>query len=170
MFTAPAPDSNPKVEYLDDFAAGQVFDLGSFTLTAEEMIEFAERHDPQVFHTDPVAAADSMFGGLIASGWQTVGCVMRLMVENMIPAQSSLGSPGIDELRWLKPVRPGVEYRVVYTVDEVRESRSKPDRGVVMGRTVAFEVTSGRDAGPEVEGEPVMSFKGMGMYRKRPTA
>lgn len=157
MFSPPTAD-NPKVEYLDDFVAGQEFDLGAFTLTTDDMIEFAERYDPQAFHTDPAAAAESMFGGLIASGWQTVGCVMRLMVENMIPAESSLGSPGIDELRWLQPVRPDVTYRAVYQVHEVRVSRSKPDRGIVKGQSLAIDP----------DGNTVMSFKGMGMYRTRP--
>ena len=110
----------------------------------------------------PAAAAESIFGGLIASGWQTVGCVMRLMVENMIPAESSLGSPGIDELRWLQPVRPDVTYRAVYFVDEVRVSRSKPDRGIVTGRSLAYDAAKGREEGA------VMTWNGMGMYKTRP--
>ena len=149
---------NPVVEYLDDFAPGQVFDLGSFTMTEAEIIDFATKFDPQVFHVDPEAAKDSVFGGLIASGWHTVGCVMRLMVDNLIPDKSALGSPGIDELRWLKPVRPDVEYRATYTVNTVRTSKSKPDRGVIQTTTEVFDP----------EGEKVMTFSGMGMYLTRP--
>ncbi|MDH3294831.1 MAG: MaoC family dehydratase [Acidimicrobiia bacterium] len=150
--------ANPTVDYLDDFAAGQVFDLGTFSLTEDEIIEFATRYDPQAFHVDPEAAAESVFGGLIASGWQTVASVMRLLVDNLIPAKSALGSPGIDELRWLKPVRPGVEHRATYEVLEVRESRSKPDRGLIRARCITVDP----------DGEPVMSFVGVGMYLKRP--
>lgn len=149
---------NPTVEYLDDFAAGQVFDLGTFSVTEEEIVDFATKFDPQVFHVDPVAARNSVFGGLIASGWHTVGCVMRLMVDNLIPDKSALGSPGIDQLRWLKPVRPDVKYSVTYTVNEVRESRSKPDRGVINTTTDVFDP----------DGEKVMTFSGVGMYLKRP--
>jgi len=149
---------HPAVEYLDDFKAGRVYDIGSFRLTEEEIVDFASRFDPQAFHLDPEAAGDSLYGGLIASGWHTVGCVMRLMVDNLIPAKSSLGSPGIDELRWLKPVRPGVEYRATYTVDEVRDSRSKPDRGLISTTTDLYDP----------DGEKVMTFSGIGMYLKRP--
>ena len=156
--TVPEIAANPTIDWFDDFAVGLVFELGTFSLTEEEMIEFATRYDPQAFHIDPVAAQESMFGGIIASGWQTVSCVMRLMVDNLIPAESALGSPGIDELRWLKPVRPDVTYRAVYEVLEARPSRSKPDRGVVQGRCVTYDP----------DGEPVMSFKGMGMYLRRP--
>lgn len=146
------------VEYLDDFEAGRSYELGSFTLTETEIIDFATRFDPQAFHVDPEAAKDSMFGGLIASGWHTVACVMRLMVDNLIPAKSALGSPGIDKLRWLKPVRPGIEYRAVYTVDSVRDSTSKPDRGLITTTTDLYDP----------DGEKVMTFSGVGMYLKRP--
>ena len=150
---------NAQIEYLDDFEAGRSYELGSFRLTEAEIIDFATKFDPQSFHVDPEAAKESVFGGLIASGWHTVGCVMRLMVDNLIPARSSLGSPGIDNLRWLKPVRPGVDYRAVYTVDSVRESTSKPDRGLISTTTDLFDP----------DGELVMTFSGVGMYLKRPT-
>jgi len=146
------------IEYLDDFEAGRAYELGSFTLTEAEIIDFATQFDPQPFHIDPEAAEGSMFGGLIASGWHSVSCVMRLMVDNLIPARSGLGSPGIDQLRWLKPVRPGIEYRAVYTVDSVRDSTSKPDRGMITTTTELFDP----------DGEAVMTFTGVGMYLKRP--
>lgn len=154
------PHMNPGIEYLDDFEAGRSYDIGSFSLTEAEIIDFATEFDPQVFHVDPEAAKESVFGGLIASGWHTVGCVMRLMVDNLIPAGSALGSPGIDNLRWLKPVRPGIEYRAVYTVDSVRDSKSKPDRGLITTTTELFDP----------DGEKVMTFSGVGLYLKRPAA
>lgn len=147
------------IEYLEDFEAGRSYELGSFSLTDEQIIDFATQFDPQAFHIDPAAAEESVFGGLIASGWHTVGCVMRLMVDNLIPPQSALGSPGIDNLRWLQPVRPGINYRAVYTVDSVRDSKSKPDRGMISTTTDLFDP----------DGEKVMTFSGIGMYRKRPT-
>ncbi len=148
----PAPE-----RYLDDFSTGQTFDLGSFRFTESEIIEFAVRFDPQPFHTDPEAAKDSPFGGLIASGWHTSAAVMRLMVDNFIPRESSMGSPGIDDLRWTKPVRPDVDYDVSYLVEDVVPSRSKPDRGHIKGY---LEVT-------DPEGDIVMSFRGRGIYRRR---
>jgi acyl dehydratase len=94
-------------------------------------LDFAERYDPQPFHNDPEAAATGMFGGLIASGWNTVGVVMCPLVDHFIPRNASLGAPGVDELRWLKPVRPGDRLRVRVSVQDCEPSRSKGDRGIV---------------------------------------
>jgi acyl dehydratase len=151
----PAP-----TRYLEDFEPGQRFPLGSFTLSQAEIIEFAERFDPQPFHTDPDAAKGSVFGGLIASGWHTASAAMRLMVDSFISRETSLGSPGVDELRWTKPVRPGMVVSVGYQVLEVVPSRSKPDRGHIVGQSVATD---------EV-GDVVMTLRGRGMYRRRPPA
>ena len=148
----------PPTRYLDDFDPGQTFELGSFTLSEAEIIDFARRFDPQPFHTDPEAAKDSPFGGLIASGWHTASATMRLMVDNFIPRESSMGSPGIDELRWTRPVRPGDTIRVTYRVLDVVPSRSKPDRGHIAGEVVATND----------DGEVVMTFRGRGIYRRRP--
>ncbi len=150
------PDN--RVEFLDDFEAGKEFPLGSFTLTQDEIIEFATRFDPQSFHIDPAAAAESMYGGIIASGWHTTAATMRLMVDHLIPAEASLGSPGMDQIRWLKPVFPDVEYRATYFVNTVTGSKSKPDRGAVNSTTRLFNP----------DGEEVMSFTGVGFFLKRP--
>lgn len=93
--------------YFEDYVPGQIQELGSITVDEAEIIAFAQRFDPQPFHTDIVAAKESIYGGLIASGWHTVCLMMRLLVEHYIPREASLGSPGVDEIRWLKPVYPG---------------------------------------------------------------
>ena len=117
--------------YLDDFVEGDVHEFGPISLTEEEIIRFGKEFDPQVFHTDPEAARKTVYGGLIASGWHTCGLFMRLFVEHYLPGPASLGSPGVDELRWLKPVRPGDELRLRITVEKVKPSQSKPDRGML---------------------------------------
>ena len=95
------------------------------------IIAFAKEFDPQPFHVDPAAAASGPYRGLIASGWHTAAVVMRLLVENYLSAEASLGSPGLDEIRWPYPVRPGDTLRVRATVIEGRRSLSKPDRGII---------------------------------------
>ena len=120
-----------KERYFEDYIAGSVHQFGSITVEEGEVIAFARQYDPQVFHTDPEAARETMFGGLIASGWYTASIMMRLCVDHYLSTQASLGLPGVDELRWLKPVRPGDELSVRVTILETKRSRSKPDRGVV---------------------------------------
>lgn len=117
----------------DDLAAGQVFDLGEVTVTAEQIVEFATRYDPQPFHLDAEAAARSPYGGLIASGWQTCSLFMSVFATGFLNRTISLGSPGIDELRWLAPVRPDDRLTARYEIASVRASASKPDRGIVIG-------------------------------------
>jgi len=116
---------------LEDYVVGSVSEFGSIAVEEAEIIEFARRFDPQVFHTDPEAAKKTIYGGLIASGWHTASMMMRLIVDHYLPTARSLGSPGIDNLRWIRPVRPGDELSVRVTVLEANRSRSKPDRGVV---------------------------------------
>jgi acyl dehydratase len=116
---------------LEDYVVGSVSEFGSIAVEEAEIIEFARRFDPQVFHTDPEAAKKTIYGGLIASGWHTASMMMRLIVDHYLPTARSLGSPGIDNLRWIRPVRPGDELSVRVTVMEANRSRSKPDRGVV---------------------------------------
>jgi acyl dehydratase len=118
-------------EYFDDYVPGTTYDCGSVGVDQADIISFAREFDPQPFHVDPVAAASGPFGGLIASGWHTAGLVMRLIVDNYLSAKTSLGSAGLDELRWPNPVRPGDTLRVRLTVLEARRSQSKPDRGIV---------------------------------------
>lgn len=117
--------------YFEDYTVGVEQDVGSVTLSETEIIEFANKYDPQDFHTDPEKAANGPFGGLIASGWHTIAVVMRLLVDKYLDNASSLGSPGIDELRWLAPVRPGDVLTVKAKVFNARRSDSKPDRGLV---------------------------------------
>ncbi|MBI4962207.1 MAG: MaoC family dehydratase [Desulfomonile tiedjei] len=117
--------------YFEDYAPGSVHELGGITIEEAEILSFGRRFDPQPFHTDPEAAKRSSFGGLIASGWHTASLMMRLFVEYYLSQVASLGSPGVDELRWLKPVYPGDRLSARVTVTEATRSRSKPDRGIV---------------------------------------
>ena len=121
----------PQNRYLEDFVEGAVHEFGPITITEDEIVQFGKKFDPQVFHTDPNGAKKTVYGGLIASGWHTCGIFMRLFVKHYLPDHASLGSPGVDELRWLKPVRPDDELRLRITVHKVKPSRSKPDRGVL---------------------------------------
>lgn len=116
--------------FLDDLTPGQRFTSPGLTLTEAEIIDFAWRYDPQPFHLDANAAANSPYGGLIASGFQSLAICFRLFIQSGVLAESSLGSPGIDELRWLAPVRPGDTLHSEIEVLEVRPSNSKPDRGI----------------------------------------
>ena len=144
--------------YFEDFAVGTRVEVGSVTVSEAEIIDFATRFDPQPFHVDHDAAAKSMFGGIIASGWHTCSMMMRLMVDGYLGDSSSLGSPGVDEVRWLKPVRAGDVLTVSSTVLESVASTSRPDRGVVFTQ---WEATNQR-------GELVATIKGRGMFLRRP--
>jgi acyl dehydratase len=128
-----ASDQVP-TRYLEDFPPGAVYEAGTVTVSEAEIVEFARRYDPQAFHVDPAAARASIYGGLIASGWHTVALTMRLLVDHVLGDSSGLGSPGVDEVRWLLPVRPGDTLAVRLTVLEARPSRSKPDRGLMRFR------------------------------------
>jgi acyl dehydratase len=116
---------------LEDYVEGDVHEFGPVTITEAEIVRFGKEFDPQLFHTDPAGARKTVYGGLIASGWHTCSLFMRLFVEHYLPGPASLGSPGVDQLRWLKPVRPGDRLTLRITVDRVKPSRSKPDRGVL---------------------------------------
>lgn len=145
------------VRYLEDFAPGMVFEFGDRLVTAEEIVSFARDYDPQPFHLDEAAGRETHFGGLVASGWQTAGFMMRMLVDNMLSPQTSLGSPGLDELRWLKPVRPGDRLRVRVNILEVKRSRSRPEMGTIRQTT---EVLNQKN-------EVVMSTISIGMVRAR---
>lgn len=123
--------------YFEDFREGDVTDWGSVTLSQEEIIEFAREFDPQPMHTDPQAAKDSMLGGLAASGWQTAAVLMRMMCDGFLLDAASMGSPGVSELRWELPVRPGDTLTARRTVLGSRPSRSRPEVGFV---EFAFEL------------------------------
>jgi acyl dehydratase len=146
--------------YFDDFKVGEVAALGERHVSEEEIIAFAKQFDPQPFHVDPEAAKTSMFGGIIASGWHTCALSMRMMCDAYLLDAASLGSPGVDQIRWLKPVRAGDTIRGERITVEARASQSKPDRGVV---TSEWRVYNQHD-------ELVMTMRGMGMFLKRPQA
>jgi len=146
--------------YWEDFAPGQRFEMGAHTFTEEEIIAFARQFDPQPFHIDREAAKKSFFGGLIASGWHTCSIAMRLSVETYVSKTVSLGSPGLDNIRWLKPVRAGDTIRYARVVLESRPSASRSDVGLVKGR---WEATN-------QAGELVMTMEGWGMFGRRPAA
>lgn len=128
-FTAPIGD-----RYFEDYQPGAVYEYGYASVTGEEIISFATRFDPQPIHIDASFAAAGPFGGLIASGWHTGGIMMRLFADHYLSHVASLASPGVDELRWATPVRPGDALRLRATIVEARRSRSKPDRGLVRTR------------------------------------
>ena len=143
--------------YFEDLPAGDVRESPPRTITREEMLAFARQYDPQPFHLDEDAARTTIYGGLIASGWLTVAVMMRLLWDTLLKDAVSLGSPGADEVRWLKPVRPGDTLRARFTVVEAVPSRSKPDRGVVKTLT---EVRNQHD-------EVVMTMRGLGLFGRR---
>lgn len=146
--------------YFEDYVSGSVHEFGSIAVEQNEVIAFGQRFDPQVFHTDPELAKDTIFGGLIASGWHTSGLMMRLFADHYLSKVASPGSPGIDELRWHIPVRPGDELSVGVTVLDTKRSRSKPDRGIVQS---LIEVMNQNR-------EVVMSMKAINLFlcRKEP--
>lgn len=148
----------PKERWFDDFFAGEVLEFGDHLVTEEEIVAFARLYDPQPFHLDHAAAAASHFGGLVGSGWMSCAILMRMLCDHFIPPHASMGSPGIDEVRWLKPVRPGDRLRARMQVLEVRPSQSKPDRGVLLGQHELINQ----------HGEVVLRQLGRGMYRRRP--
>jgi acyl dehydratase len=117
--------------YFEDYTPGAAYEYGYITVTEAEILDFARAFDPQPIHVDPAFAAQGPFGGLIASGWHTAGIMMRMIVDHYLSRVASLASPGIDELRWPTPVRPGDSLRLRGTIVEARRSRSKPDRGLV---------------------------------------
>ncbi len=122
-------------KYFEDYEAGRVYELGSVQVELAEVVEFATRYDPQYFHIDESRAKESIYGGIIASGWHTASMMMRIFADNFLSDVSSMGSPGLDELRWYLPVRPGDTLFVSAIVLETRLSKSKPDRGVMRTRT-----------------------------------
>jgi len=145
------------VRYWEDFKVGEVEQIGGKKVERDEVIAFAKQFDPQPFHVDETAAKASMYGGLIASGWHTCAMVMRMMCDAYMLQSASVGSPGIDNLKWLKPVRPGDTLRAQRTTLESRTSKSRPEIGIVSNLWEVFNQ----------EGEMVMSMQGYGMFRRR---
>jgi len=143
--------------YFEDYAPGAVYEYGYVSVSEAEIIAFAERFDPQPIHVDARFADGGPFGGLIASGWHTAAIAMRLVVTHYLSRVASLASPGVDELRWPAPVRPGDSLRLRTTILEARRSRSKPDRGLV--RTQAELLNQ--------DGQTVLSLVAMNLLRLR---
>ena len=147
--------------YLDDLEVGQTTYFGSYEVTREEVIDFARKYDPQPFHLSDEAAAKTHFGRLAASGWHTCAMTMAVIARYVVQdEQAGLGSPGVDELRWLKPVYPGDTLIVRSTIVEKTPSRSKPDLGSFRSATVV----SNQD------GIPVLTFTSIVLIRRRPAA
>jgi len=147
-----------QTRYLEDFHPGETIELGSRSVDRDEIIEFARKYDPQPFHVDEEAGRRSIYGGLIASGWHTVAMLMRLLVDTVASRSAGMGSPGIDEIRFLKPVRPGDTLSARMIVLDVVPSRSKADRGHVRASYEVFNQ----------HGDKVMTMIGLGIYRRRP--
>lgn len=145
------------VRYWEDFKVGEIERIGEKRVERDEVIAFAKQFDPQPFHIDEAAARHSMYGGLIASGWHTCAMVMRMMCDAYLAQAASVGSPGIENLKWLKPVRPGDIISARRTTLDTRASKSKPDIGIVNNLWEVFNQ----------KGEMVMSMQGHGMFKRR---
>lgn len=146
--------------WYESFKVGDTIRSPGKTLSEAEIIDWAFKYDPQPFHIDKTAAEESIYGGIIASGWQVAAVAFRMLMHTNIFGNASLGSPGLDELRWRQPVRPGDTIRTISRVTETRVSKSKPDRGLV---TLSYEIVNQND-------EVVTSFKAVQLLRRRPEA
>jgi acyl dehydratase len=146
------------VRYYEDFHPGAVLELEPVTVSAEEIVEFASRYDPQPFHVDPEAAKESAFGGLVASGWHTVALFMGSFVRSALLDSASMGSPGVEEIRWLAPVRPGDELRPRATIEDARPSATRADRGTVFTLCEVFNQ----------DGALVMTLRARSFFGRRP--
>ncbi|MFL5362751.1 MAG: MaoC family dehydratase [Myxococcales bacterium] len=148
----------PKKYYWEDFAPGTVREFGGLKLEKADIIRFARDWDPQPFHVDEEAARQSPYGGLIASGWQTCAAAMRMCCDAYLLDAASIGSPGVENVKWMKPVRPGDTLKVRLEVLEARPLKSKPGVGLVKNRWQLFNQ----------HGEEVMQMEGYGMFLQRP--
>jgi len=142
--------------YFEDFSPGQEYELGSYTLTREELLEFARKYDPQPFHIDEEQAKKSLFKELIASGWQTTAIYMKLFVESMMGRAAGMGSPGLDELRWKRPVRPGDVLSGTFRILECKPYRRN------IGLVRADNILTNQ------EGKVVLAFVGLMLFQCRP--
>ena len=147
-----------RVYYFEDLAPGTVLEFGDAEMTAAAIIEFARQFDPQPFHLDPEAAKHSLCGGLCASGWHTASVMMRLWVDNYLSPEASLGSPGVDEVRWHRPVFPGDRLKCRIEILDATPSRSKPFMGTVRSKCQVLNQNS----------DVVMSLNGIGFFRRKP--
>lgn len=147
------------MKYFEDIEIGHKAAFGRYEVTREEVLEFARKYDPQPFHLSDEEAAKTYFGRISASGWHTAAMTMAMLVENMkANPQAGLGSPGVDELRWIKPVYPGDTLRVETEVFEKRQSQTKPHMGFFKSRMTVFNQND----------EPVMTMVSNGIVATRP--
>jgi acyl dehydratase len=147
------------MRYFEDFTAGEIIVLGTYTVTKAEIIEFGTRFDPQPFHVDEEKAKESpIFQGLVASGWHTGSIFMRLFADGILKDSSSQGAPGIDELRWPTPVRPGDTLTARITILEKNESKSRPNLGITKIFSEMFNQN----------GETVLTMRSVGFFLKKP--
>jgi acyl dehydratase len=145
------------MRYYEDFEIGEVTEVGPVSVSEEEIVAFASRYDPQPFHMDPEAATSGPFGGLIASGWHTTALFMGMFVRGILLDTASMGSPGVEEIRWTAPVRPGDELTGRVTVIDVQPSQTNPGRGTVFTMSEVFNQ----------DGERVMTLKARGFFARR---
>ena len=144
--------------YYEDLDSGQALEFGDHTVTRDEIVEFARQFDPQPFHLDEEAAAAGPFGGLVASGWHTAAIFMRMYVDAVLARTASMGSPGVEELRWLVPVRPGDTLRGRARLLEARPSSTNPERGTIRSKLECLNQ----------DGQVVMTMTARGFIRRRP--
>lgn len=152
--------TSSKNRWFEDYEPGSVHEFGSIRVDEDEVLAFGRRFDPQPFHTDASSAEGTEYGGLIASGWHTAALMMRMYSDHYLSKVATLVSPGVDELRWIRPVRPGDELSLRVTVAEARLSRTRPDRGIVRSKV---EVLNQR-------GEVVMTVSALNFFLRRETA
>jgi acyl dehydratase len=145
------------MRHFEDFKVGDVTEVGPVSVSEAEIIDFAERFDPQPFHIDPEAAKSSPFGGLIASGWHTTALFMGMFVRGILLDSASLGSPGVEAIRWTAPVRPGDTLTGRVTITDVKPSETNPKRGTVFTTSEVFNQ----------DGERVMTLKARGFFARR---
>jgi acyl dehydratase len=155
--TSHTPEQDQSTWYWDDFREGEVREFGMTLVKHDDIVRFASEFDPQPFHLDDAAGAKSLFGGLVASGWHTAAMAMRMICDAYLLRSASLGSPGIEQLKWLQPVRPGDTLHMRLVVLETRPLQSKPGVGLVKSR---HEVLN-------QHGQVVMQMEGYGMFRRR---
>lgn len=149
--------ASQSTRYFEDCEIGETFEFGDYTVTKEEIIEFAEQYDPQPFHVDVRAARESMFGEIVASGWHTAAICQRLLVEGLVSKMASAGGRGVDELRWLKPVRPGDTLAIRVEFTEMRAPKDAQKPGEVHAKVTGINQNS----------EPIISWLLLGMIERR---
>lgn len=148
-----------KLYYWEDFVKGQTFECGPITISESQIIDFASQYDPQRFHVNKEAAEETQFKGLIASGWQTAAFMMRMVCDSFMVNSSSVGSPGIESLKWIKPIRPGDTLKTIVEILETRPLNSKPHLGMILSRWSCYNQNN----------ELTTTIEAWNMFEKRPS-